>query len=196
MHDIDRGGSTTAVRLAALAALRNAQADSTLAEEGEAEAAEQRGGHDGRGRHPRAPESNVPDTDLDTDPDTTHRFGQDLSAGVYAAVEAAVKKSRIEFMARLLEYRRKLDCDAFKAAGPDGPCVSLDEAQFVAHRIAGVGKTRGFADLGDTARQAEAAITAYKLESSADLRQAAVSRICKLMGLIETTCAENDDCRA
>ncbi len=54
----------------------------------------------------------------------------------------------------------------------------------------------GFADLGDTARQAEAAITAYKLESTADLRQAAVSRICKLMGLIETTCAENDDCRA
>ena len=96
----------------------------------------------------------------------------------------------------MLEYHRKLDCDAFKAHGPDGPGVSLDEAQFVAHRIAGVGKTLGFADLGDTARQAEAAITAYKLESTADLRQAAISRICKLMGLIEATCAEHEDCRA
>jgi len=188
MHDIDRGGSSTAVRLAALAALRNAQADSTLAEEGEAEQAEQRRGHDGRGRHPRMPKSSPPDT--------TPGPGGDMPAGVYAAVEAAVKKSRIEFMARLLEYRRKLDCDTFKTPGPDGLGASLDEAQFIAHRIAGVGKTLGFADLGDTARQAEAAIAAYKLESTADMRHAAVSRICKLMGLIETICAENDDHRA
>jgi HPt (histidine-containing phosphotransfer) domain-containing protein len=196
MHDIDRGGNPTAVRLAALAALRNAQADSTLAEEGEAEEAEKRMAHDSHGAHPRKPKSSAQDPNPGNDPEIAHTRGQDVSAGVYAAVEAAVKKSRVEFMARLLEYRRKLDCDAFTAAGPDGPGASLDEAQFVAHRIAGVGKTLGFADLGDTARQAEAAITAYKLESTADLRQAAISRICKLMGLIEATCAEHEDCRA
>ncbi len=116
MHDIDRGGNPTAARLAALAALRNAQADSTLAEEGEAEDAAQRSGHDGRGRHPRVPKSNVGRT---PDPDTA-TLGQERVGGRLRGRRGGGERSRIEFMARLLEYRSKLDCDAFKAAGPMG----------------------------------------------------------------------------
>ena len=191
MHDMERGGNPTAARLAALAALRHAQADGTQDEE-DTEQTGRGGTQDGHGQRADVPDSGA----SAADPDPAPTRGQDMSAGVYAAVEAAVKKSRIEFLARLLEYRRKLDCDAFRAAHPNELGASLDDAQFVAHRIAGVGKTLGFADLGDIARQAEAAITAYKLESSADLHQLAVARICQLTGLIETTCADQDDCPA
>lgn len=189
MHDIDRGGNPTAARLAALSALRNAQGDDPLSRESDAEEGGKRRAHDSRARVPRAPNGTT-----GADRDGAASLGQEVSAGVYAAVEAAVKKSRIEFLARLLEYRGKLDCEAFKAAGPDGLGPSLDEAQFVAHRIAGVGKTLGFADLGEMARQAEAAIMAYKKDKSADLRRTAISRICLLMGLIEATCAEHKGC--
>lgn len=191
MHDIDRGGNTTAARLAALSALRNAQADHSGAEGTQAKDGAQRRAQDGRGRQPRVPKGGA----AGPEQYSASTLGHEVSAGVYAAVEAAVKKSRVEFLARLLEYRGKLDCDAFKAKPADTLGASFDEAQFVAHRIAGVGKTLGFADLGDMARQAEAAIAAYKQQSSAEMREAAISRICLLMGLIESTCAENQDGR-
>lgn len=189
MHDIDRGANPTAARLAALAALRNAQS----AEEEGREAAH------GRSAGRQAPDARHHADDLQgaggpaPEPSSLR---PEPPAGVYAAVESAVRRSRVEFLSRLLDYRRKLDCEAFGTAGPEHLNRSLDEAQFVAHRIAGVGKTLGFADLGDQARQAEAAITAYKLESSSDLRKTAIARVCALVRLIEVTCAEHEDCRA
>lgn len=192
MHDIDRGGNATAARLAALSALRNAQEDRSGSEAGEEQDGGPRRAMDARGRQPRVPKGGA----AGPEPGAAATLGQEVSAGVYAAVEAAVQRSRVEFLARLLEYRGKLDCDAFRAAGPGAPGASFDEAQFVAHRIAGVAKTLGFADLGDMARQAEAAITAYKQETSHELRQVAIVRICTLMGLIEATCAEQEDRRA
>ena len=188
MHDIDRGANLTAARLTALAALRNAQAD----EARDADRTRERSAPDGCSR--RA--ADTEDGSNDRPRDTAGGPASERPAGVYAAVESAVKRSRIEFLSRLLDYRRRLDCEAFATGGPDSFSESFDEAQFVAHRIAGVGKTLGFADLGDQARQAEAAITAYKLESTSDLRQIAIARICNLMRLIENTCAEHEDCQA
>lgn len=177
MHDIDRGANPTAARLAALAALRNAPGAEERARDTGHGRPTGRQGPGGSAADPGGPPPEPP-------------------ASVYAAVESAVRRSRIEFLSRLLDYRRKLDCEAFKTAGPEHLGKSLDEAQFVAHRIAGVGKTLGFADLGDHARQAEAAITAYKLESTSDLRKTAIARVCTLVRLIEATCAEHEDCRA
>lgn len=189
MHDIDRGASPTAVRLAALAALRNAQG----AEKGTKDAAQSRPAwrRTGDEGHPADP---VP-RGGGAGPDQATP-NPEPPAGVYAAVESAVRRSRVEFLSRLLDYRRKLDCEAFLSASPDNLGKSLDEAQFVAHRIAGVGKTLGFADLGDHARQAEAAITAYKIESTPDLRKTAIAQVCALVRLIEITSAEHEDCRA
>ncbi len=193
MHDIDRGANPTAVRLAAMAALRKAQADSVPWAADEADETGPSTGRPGRGRAPRLPRAVAAPA---PDPSPAPKYTQDGTAGVFAAVEAAVRKSRIEFVARLAEYRKMLDCDTFRRSGPDGPDQSMDEAQFVAHRIAGVGKTLGFADLGDAARQTEAAIAAYKLDRSQDLRNRSISRICTLAGLIETVCTENEECRA
>lgn len=191
MHDIDRGANPTAARLAALTALRNGQ-----------EAEERETGADTLGRSARHKAGRHEQRPADPAPGSGGRAqdpaGQspEPPASVYAAVESAVRRSRVEFLSRLSDYHRKLDCEAFKTAGSEGLGESLDEAQFVAHRIAGVGKTLGFADLGDHARQAEAAITAYKRESTSDLRKAAIARVCNLVRLIETTCAEHEDCQA
>lgn len=187
MHDIERGGNTTARRLAALAALRNAQGEAADGDENDGRSAGQR-------RTPGRPKGAAPRDE--TEHPAASRLGGEMSSGVYAAVEAAVQRSRVEFLARLGDYRQKLDCDAFSTPGSDARIQALDEAQFVAHRIAGLGKTLGFADLGDTARSAEAAITAYKLERTTELRQTAISRICKLSGMIEATCAEHGHCTA
>ena len=190
MHDIDRGANPTAMRLAALAALRHAQGEDSS----ETEAPGDRGGlaraSSDPERRPGKPAKGAKSASQEAAASAPER-----PVGVYAAVEAALKRSRVEFLARLREYRGKLDCEAFKAAGADGLGRSLDEAQFVAHRIAGVGKTLGFAELGDHARQAEAAISAYKLESTADLRHTAILRVCKLVRQIEATCAEHEGCQ-
>lgn len=189
MHDIERGGNTTATRLAALAALRDARAD-------DGRDGAQGDGEDSAEHYARIARehASTPRSLRGSGPEhgPASRFGQD----VFAAVEVAVKRSRLEFIARLADYRRKLDCEAIRDADLERLAASLDEAQFVAHRIAGVGETLGFPDLGASARQTEAAITAYKLERSADLRQTAISRICTLSGLIDLTCAELGDCPA
>jgi len=71
----------------------------------------------------------------------------------------------------------------------------IDEAMFAAHRIAGVGKTLGFPELGEAARRTEGAIAAYKKEfGSAELRSVFYSRICQLAGIIEAICADHDEC--
>ncbi len=175
MHDISRGANSTAARLAALTALREAQAEEAL-------------------RHPNGVEApaNPPRAAGIDAPDTTHRLGRDVSTGVFAAVEAAVQRSRLEFIDRLVEYRTALDCQAMKRAASGQLDGALDQAQFVAHRIAGVGKTLGFTELGDQARQTEAAITAYKVERTPALRETAVGRVCRLVGQIESVCAEHD----
>ncbi|PIE07078.1 MAG: hypothetical protein CSA74_09235 [Rhodobacterales bacterium] len=107
--------------------------------------------------------------------------------GVFAAVEAAVRKSRIEFAGRLQQYREKLDRIRLRGAAvlPD---AAMDEAQFIAHRIAGVGKTLGYAALGDAARVTETAILTWKQEQSDETRQAAFRTICTLAGLIGAIC--------
>ena len=178
--------------MAALAALRKAQGDAALWEAGETPDETPAGPRKPRGRATRPPMADA----KTTDPDKAPKLKPDVSAGAFAAVEAAVRKSREEFVGRLVEYRKTLDCTALKAFGAEIPDASMDKAQFIAHRIAGVGKTLGFADLGDAARQAEAAIVAYKLERSSDLRNTSVSRICKLAGLIEIICADQDNCPA
>ena len=191
MHDIDRGGNTTAVRLAALAALRKAQADGDLWGGDEAKPANALRNARRRGQHPRPPQDGSKETAANAAP----RVAPDGSAGVFAAVEAAVRKSRVEFISRLVEYRTTLDCDTF-GSGVQTPDASMDEAQFIAHRISGVGKTLGFGDLGDAARQTEAAITAWKLERTQERKKTSISRICNLAGLIEEICANDDDCHA
>ena len=192
MHDIDRGGSTTAARLAALAALRKAQGEGAFWEARATAEGTSPARPNGRGRNGRSPDADATETELTAAP----RLAPDGSAGVFAAVDAAVRKSRQEFIARLVEYRERLDCDSFKDAHADLPEASLDKAQFIAHRIAGVGKTSGFADLGDAARHAEAAIVAYKLERSPELRKTSISRVCKLSRLIEVICTDKDNCPA
>ena len=192
MHDIDRGGNTTAVRLAALAALRKAQDEGAFWEAGEAANEDSPAGRTGRGRTTRPPQADASDPELSVPP----KLVPDGSSSVYAAVDAAVRKSREEFVARLVEYRERLDCDTFNEASAELPDAALDKAQFIAHRIAGVGKTLGFADLGDAARQTEAAIVAYKLERTSDLRKTSISRICNLAGLIEGICTDTDNCPA
>lgn len=183
MHDIDRGGKTTAARLAAMAALRNAQSEEDRARPGGGD-----GGRDTRGRGPAGPRRGAAPDDAEAPP----RLGPEVSAGVYSAVEAALKRSRMEFLARLVDYKAKLDCETVKLGETDRFDTSLDEAQFVAHRIAGVGKTLGFADLGDQARQTEAAISAYKQDRTQELRNSAIRRICGLMGVIESICDQYD----
>ena len=111
MHDIDRGANSTAARLAALAALRNAQAD----EARDADRTRERSAPDGRSR--RA--ADTEDGSNDRPRDTAGGPASERPAGVYAAVESAVKRSRIEFLSRLLDYRRRLDCEAFATGGPD-----------------------------------------------------------------------------
>jgi len=192
MHDIDRDGNATAVRLAALAALHKAQTDGGVHDVGEAPEAATQGDPDGRARSHRPPEGDAEATDTGA----AHNHMPGGSAGVFAAVEAAVRKGRRDFVCRLMEYRQKLDCDAIRQPGADLPDRSIEEAQFIAHRIAGVGKTLGFADLGDAARQTEAAIAAYKLERSPDLRRISISRICDLARLIEGICVDQDNCPA
>jgi len=190
MHEIDRSGSATAVRLAALAALRKAQAEGGAWDMGETKKdARAPGSGNRRGRPVSTQDDGTPETG------PTPRLNPEGSAGVFAAVEAAVRKSRMEFIGRLLEYREKLDCGAFRV-GADLPETSMDDAQFIAHRIAGVGKTLGYADLGEAARQTETAILTWKRERSQEARKATVSRICDLAGLIETICDDEGSCYA
>ncbi len=192
MHDIDRGGSATAVRLAALAALRKAQGEGAFWRTDDTPTPASRGGGSGRGSTAQPAPRDAVLPPLDTAP----RLSTDGSASVFTAVEAAVRKSREEFVLRLAEYRKTLDCDLFKSAEATSSDAVFEQAQFIAHRIAGVGKTLGFADLGDAARQAEEAIVAYKLERSSDLRKTSVARICNLARLIEVICADEDNCPA
>lgn len=113
-------------------------------------------------------------------------------AQVNAALEAAVAKSRAEFLRRLAEYQGKLGCDSIAAHDAQQQVASfslntrLDDAQFIAHRIAGLGLTLGFGELGDTARQTEAAIMAFRKDQSADRCQAAFLQIAELCSSIDT----------
>lgn len=190
MHDIDRGANPTAVRLAALAALRRAQETGDGWVEADRSARTPAAAPAQRGRMPRSSDDETPDPQAAAAP----RLGTEGSAGVFSAVEKAIRKSRAEFLARLTVYREKLDCDAFGKAGAGEP--PWDEAQFVAHRISGVGRTLGFSDLGDAARQTEAAIAAFKRERTRDMRDVAAARVCGLVGLIEEICAAGENCRA
>ncbi len=170
MHDIESEGSTAAVRLAAVAALKKVQSEGIA-----------------WGSCPGPAPYQVRLQSGSEPPSAPPRLNPEGSADVFAAVEAAVRKSRDEFLGRLQDYSAALDCTALKepAAMPD---AKLDEAQFIAHRIAGVGKTFGYAALGDAARATENAILAWKQEQSDELRRAAVAKVCNLADRIDAIC--------
>lgn len=192
MHDIDRGANPTAVRLAALAALRRAQEVGDGWIEGERPGHGPVGASAARGRMPRPSADDAPDQA----PIVPPRLGAEGASGVFSAVEKAIRKSRAEFLARLTVYREKLDCETFGKSGAAEGELPWDDAQFVAHRISGVGRTLGFSDLGDAARQTEAAIAAFKRERTGARREAAIARVCGLAGLIEEICASGENCNA
>jgi len=114
------------------------------------------------------------------------------SLNAFAALEAAAKKSRRGFVAKLAEYRGELDFAGDPATGGDQLEAFLDRAMFISHRIAGAAKTLGFPELGDRARQCEAAIAASK-EAPGSFGQWKVplARIHDLAGLIDVICAEH-----
>jgi len=117
------------------------------------------------------------------------------SNSALAPFEAAVKKSRGAFVEKLVEYHATLYCVANSGADSDQLEEFIDEAMFAAHRIAGVGKTLGFPELGEAALRTEAAIAAYKKEfGSVELRSVFYSRICHLARIIEAICANQDEC--
>ena len=67
----------------------------------------------------------------------------------------------------------------------------------IAHRIAGVGKTYGFGELGDVAREAETAISAYRTQrGSPELRAVSIARINRLARIIEDICSNPTTCPA
>ncbi|MBV7407486.1 response regulator [Maritimibacter sp. DP1N21-5] len=109
---------------------------------------------------------------------------------VEQALEAAVNKSRGQFVAKLAEYHVKLAQVAKADADQQQSDASIEEAMFIAHRIAGVGKTLGFPELGAVARQTEAALAAYRQElGSPELRKASVTRTDHLARVVEATYA-------
>lgn len=117
------------------------------------------------------------------------------SNSALAPFEAAVKKSRGAFVEKLDEYHATLYCAANSGADIDQLEEFIDEAVFAAHRIAGVGKTLGFPELGEAARRTETAIVAYKQEfGSVELRSVFYLRICQLASIIEAICADHDEC--
>ena len=119
---------------------------------------------------------------------------QMTASNALAGLEAAVSNSRAEFIARLPEYCKTLDHAAEATIGEDKQAPSIDEALFITHRIAGVGKTLGFPDLGDSARQTETAIAAYRRENdSTALRDVSCSQIRHLTGLIKAICAAHGE---
>ncbi|SMH53258.1 Hpt domain-containing protein [Maritimibacter sp. HL-12] len=119
----------------------------------------------------------------------------DTSRNPLAPFEAAVKKSRRAFVEKLAEYHATLACAIISAPDADQSEPFVDAAMFVAHRIAGVGKTLGFAELGEAARRAEVAIAAYEKDlGSAERHSVCHARICQLASIIEAICADHDDC--
>lgn len=119
----------------------------------------------------------------------------DTSRNPLAPFEAAVKKSRRAFVEKLVEYHATLACAITAAPDADQSEPFVDEAMFVAHRIAGVGKTLGYPELGEAARRAEAAIAAYEKElGSAEQRSVCHTLLCQLASIIEAICADHDDC--
>lgn len=119
---------------------------------------------------------------------------QEKASDARAALEAAVRNSRAKFVARLAEYHKTLDHTAEVSMGEDRVASAFDEAMFVAHRIAGVGQTLGFPDLGELARQTETAIAACQREQdSAALRDVSCSQIRRLADLIKAICADHGE---
>ncbi|HGG63875.1 MAG TPA: hypothetical protein ENK34_04795 [Rhodobacteraceae bacterium] len=132
---------------------------------------------------------------MDNQSGSTNGTIQKAASNAIAGLEAAVRNSRAEFVARLPEYYKTLDHAAEAAMGEGILAPSVDEVMFIAHRIAGVGKTLGFPDLGDSARQTETAIAAYRCEQdSTVLRDISFSKIRHLAGLIEAICAAHGKC--
>lgn len=113
--------------------------------------------------------------------------------GFLSPFEAAVKKSQGAFVVKLVEYHATLYTAANTDTDSDRFEASVEEALFAAHRIAGVGKTLGFGELGDAARKAEVAISAYQKNfGSAERYRRYQSRICQLARMIEAICADHD----
>jgi len=119
------------------------------------------------------------------------------TTNAFAALEAAVRKSRGDFVVRLAEYRDTLDRLELEGGEIRETDAALEIAMRIAHRIAGVGKTFGFEDLGDVARDAETAISDYRSRrGSPELRAESVAQINVLTGMIEHICAGHDTCLA
>lgn len=119
------------------------------------------------------------------------------STGAFAALQAAIRKSRGDFVGRLAQYRDTLANLDLETGDPRQTDASLELAMRIAHRLSGTSKTFGFSALGDAARDAENAINAYRADrGSQELRAASIARINRLSWHIAEICSNPTTCPA
>lgn len=115
---------------------------------------------------------------------------QEKSDNAIAALEPAVHKIRSEFIAKLTEYRRRLDFALDAETDDIERDAYVDDAVFVSHRIAGVARTFGFAELGEVARRTESNLAAYRDDQALVELEMVSARIAQLIKAIDKVCAE------
>jgi len=119
------------------------------------------------------------------------------STGAFAALAAAVQKSRGDFVERLAQYRDTLASVDLESGDPRQTDATLELVMRIAHRLAGTSGTFGFTELGDVAREAENAIVAYRADrGSQELRAASIARIKRLSWHIAEVCSNPTTCPA
>lgn len=118
------------------------------------------------------------------------RSYQERSRAALAALSPAVEKIRGEFVGKLTGYHARLRSAIMSDAKPEQQKALFDDASFVSHRIAGVGHTLGYSELGAAARRTEAMLAAYKSNDVSVGRDVVIAQIRQLMVMIEAIKAE------
>lgn len=86
-------------------------------------------------------------------------FGRhDETMNDVSEIEAAIEEIRSDFIRKLIGYSRRLQ-HLLEADDTNARTDRVEEATFIAHRIAGVAGTFGYPRLGDLARNTERALT-------------------------------------
>src|SRR5690606_29348025 len=74
------------------------------------------------------------------------------------ALRDAIARLRPRYLQTMAEFKGRLDTAARQAASPAAGARPLEDATFVAHRIAGTAANFGWPELGELAMQTESAL--------------------------------------